>query len=95
MFTVDVKQQCNNATTTGVSCVKDFGMWRLCYKNRLKKSSMVYASQLLEDISRMFILHGHRTWPRGYKTFFMLNSVDHEINLNAHKYKDIKKFGFF
>ena len=33
-------------------------------------------------------------WPRGYKTFFILNSVEHEI-LNAHKYKYIKKFGFF
>ena len=33
-------------------------------------------------------------WPRGYKTFFMLNSVEHEI-LNAHKYKNIKEFGFF
>ena len=32
--------------------------------------------------------------PRGYKTFFMLNSVEHEI-LNAHKYKNIKKLGFF
>ena len=32
--------------------------------------------------------------PRGYKTFFMLNSFEHEI-LNAPKYKDIKKFGFF
>ena len=27
------------------------------------------------------------------KLFFMLNSVEHEI-LNAHKYKDFKKFGF-
>ena len=27
-----------------------------------------------------------------YKTFFMLISVEHEI-LNAHKYKNIKKFG--
>ena len=34
------------------------------------------------------------TRPRGYKTFFMLNSVEHEI-LNAHKYKNIWKFGFF
>ena len=32
--------------------------------------------------------------PRGYKTFFMLNSVEHEI-LNAHKYKNIKKLGLF
>ena len=31
---------------------------------------------------------------RGYKTYFMLNSVEHEI-LNAHKYKSIKKFSFF
>ena len=32
--------------------------------------------------------------PRGYKTFFVLNSIEHEI-LNAHKYKNIKKFVFF
>ena len=38
------------------------------------------------------LLNGAR--PRGYKTFFMLNSVEHEI-LNAHKYINIKKFGFF
>ena len=31
---------------------------------------------------------------RGYKTFFMLNSGENEI-LNAHKYKNIKKFVFF
>ena len=35
-----------------------------------------------------------KTWPRGYKTFFVLNSVEHEI-LNAHKYKNIKKLGLF
>ena len=34
------------------------------------------------------------SWPRGYKTFFVLNSVEHKI-LNAHKYKNIKKFGLF
>ena len=33
-------------------------------------------------------------WPRGYKTFFVLNSIEHEI-LSAHKYKNIKKLGFF
>ena len=32
--------------------------------------------------------------PRGYKTFFVLNSVEHEI-LNARMYKNIKKFGLF
>ena len=37
---------------------------------------------------------GHITRPRGYKTFFVLNSVEHEI-LNAHRYKNIKKFGIF
>ena len=31
---------------------------------------------------------------RGYKTFFMLKAVEHEI-LNAHKNKNIKKFGLF
>ena len=34
------------------------------------------------------------SWPQGYRTFFMLNSVKHEI-LNVHKYKkNIKKFSF-
>ena len=33
-------------------------------------------------------------WPRGYKTFFMLNSIEHEI-LNAHEYENIKKFSIF
>ena len=32
--------------------------------------------------------------PEVIKLFFMLNSVEHEI-LNAHKYKNIKKFSFF
>ena len=34
-----------------------------------------------------------RARARGYKTFFVLHSVEHEI-LNAHKYEGIKKFGF-
>ena len=33
------------------------------------------------------------SWLRGYKTFFMLNSVEHKI-LEAHKYKFFKEFGF-
>ena len=33
-------------------------------------------------------------WVRGYKTFSMPNSVEHEI-LNVHKYKNIMKFSFF
>ena len=36
----------------------------------------------------------HKIRARGYKTFFMLNSVEHEI-LNADKLKNIKKVGFF
>ena len=32
---------------------------------------------------------------RGYKTFFMLNSVEHEMILNAHKYKNSKKLSSF
>ena len=32
-------------------------------------------------------------WPLGYQSFFMLNSVEHEI-LNAYTYKNIKKFSF-
>ena len=39
-------------------------------------------------------IQGSHIWPRGYKTFFVLNSVEHEI-LYAHKYKNIKKFGLF
>ena len=44
------------------------------------------------DISNTYISYYLR--PRGYKTFFMLNSVEHEI-VNAHKYKNIQKFGLF
>ena len=32
--------------------------------------------------------------PRGYKTFFVLNSIEHEI-LNAHKYKKYQEFQHF
>ena len=40
-------------------------------------------------------MHTHKLIrARGYKTFFMLNSVENEI-LNAHKYKNIKKFGLY
>ena len=40
-------------------------------------------------------LHGMSdTKARGYKTFFMLNSVEHEI-LNAHKYKKYQEIQLF
>ena len=34
------------------------------------------------------------TRPQGYKTFYMLNSAEHEI-LNAHMHKHMKKFSIF
>ena len=34
------------------------------------------------------------TRPRGYKTFSMLNSAEHEI-LHAHKFENIKKLSLF
>ena len=34
------------------------------------------------------------TRARGYKTFFMLNSAEHEM-LKAHKYKNIEKLSIF
>ena len=40
------------------------------------------------------IMKGCVHWARGYKTFFMLNSVENEI-LNAHKYNNIKKFSLY
>ena len=33
-------------------------------------------------------------WARGYKNFFILNLVEHDI-LNARKYKNINKFSVF
>ena len=38
------------------------------------------------------LISAYRTW--GYKTFFMLNSAEHDI-LNARKYRNIKKFSIF
>ena len=32
------------------------------------------------------------TRPRGYKTFFMLNSTEHEISTANRKYRQMKKF---
>ena len=39
-------------------------------------------------------MHFYLSWPRGYKTFFMLNSAEHEI-LITHKYKKIRKLNIF
>ena len=46
------------------------------------------------DQGKVSILSDQQSWTRGYKTFFLLHSTEHEI-LNAHKYKNIKKSSFF
>ena len=56
------------------------------YKSHLDRSA---TNKELHYLGRRY-----KNWPRGYKTFFVLNSFEHEI-LNAHKYKNIKKFGIF
>ena len=55
---------------------------------------MIWSSfPIFANWAKLIAFPESRDWPRGYKNFFMLNSVEHEI-LNTHKYKDIKKFGF-
>ena len=41
--------------------------------------------QLKQQIELVKQTAGKLVWPRGYKTFFMLNSAEHEI-FSAHKY---------
>ena len=48
----------------------------------------------IEANTSTITLIGCISWARGYKTFFVLNSAEHEI-LNAHKYENIKKFSIF
>ena len=36
----------------------------------------------------------YRAWPRGYKTFFMLNSTEHEISIAHKNYSTDKKRSF-
>ena len=45
------------------------------------------------DVCWVIFRHTTLPGPEVIKTFFVLNSTEHEI-LNAHKYKNIKKFGF-
>ena len=47
---------------------------------------------LINDYVKLTVLEQLGSGPEAIKLFFMLNSVQHEI-LNAHKYKNIKKFG--
>ena len=57
-------------------------------------SSWIMYCNILNVLVTLFLVKSGEFRPRRYKTFFMLDSVEHEI-LNAHKYKNIKKFGFF
>ena len=47
---------------------------------------MIDSICLAENVSKDTIVSNMYTCFRGYKTFFMLNSAEHEI-LNVHKYK--------
>ena len=60
----------------------------LCVLNKFQKIKNS------KQLSKIIHKNGFMTRPRGYKTFFKLNSVEHEI-LNAHKDKNIEKFCFF
>ena len=68
------------------------------YQSRDRKIDppLLFQMRLKSEVPSSYydlIAGGTFNLPPGYKTFFMLNSVEHEI-LNAHKYKNIKKFGF-
>ena len=62
----------------------------------LKRQIMIRVNRLIHGFNNDVNLENiiSLNWPRGYKTFFVLNSVEHEISY-AHKYKNIKKFGLF
>ena len=47
-----------------------------------------------ETEAKVVLASSENLLARGYKTFFMLNSVEHEI-LNAHKYKNINALQLF
>ena len=59
---------------------------KLNSEERKTKKKVMFKDNILLSI---FI-----TWPRSYKTLFMLNSAEQEI-LNVISIKDSKKFGFF
>ena len=46
------------------------------------------------NVSYILITESQKTWPQGYKTFCMLNSVEHEI-LPAHRYKKYQEIRLF
>ena len=46
------------------------------------------------NVWKLCLLYDFKTGPEVTKLFFVLNSVEHK-NSNAHKFNNIKKFGFF
>ena len=46
----------------------------------------LYSTDIIVIFSAVFINKWFVSWPRGYKTFLMLNSTEHEIS-SAHKTK--------
>ena len=56
-------------------------------------SRPIFKTENHKQISIFFLGQPQKYYARGYKTFFVLNSVEHEIS-NAHKYTNIKKFSF-
>ena len=83
---------------TRVDCIHfDRHRWPcMSTKNRRNKMLWIFRflGESLPKASSEEKVKLYEFWPRGYKTFFVLNSVEHEI-LNAHKYKNIKKFRLF
>ena len=73
--------------------VPNWGKGIGCSKTKKKKKQIPRGNKEKHPI-KWELKYCKRSRPRGYKTFFVLNSVEHEI-LNAHKYKNIKKFGIF
>ena len=62
------------------------------FQSRHRDSIIAGETQFME--LRVLLSYLIPTMLRGFKTFFILNSAEHEI-LNARKDKDIKKFGIF
>ena len=67
-------------------------MWE-SLKKRRKDSSLIMLYEGTKGVASLstddFVPSNRHTRAQGYKTFSMLNSIEHEI-LNARKYKNIK-----
>ena len=79
----------------GASCCKflDIRISSIITVIVLRKDYFFFEAVMCQK-DRDLIRNQYGPWPRGYKFFFMLNSLEHE-NLNAHKYENINKFSIF